>query len=117
MNTVRIYNPVKQGRDQDPDGVFTRAWVPELGDVPARFLQEPWLWDGAARLRYPPPVVDVAAAAREARDAVWGVRRGEAFRAEAGRIVKKHASRKDPRFVNDRERPSRGDRRQMSFDL
>ncbi|WP_223428382.1 FAD-binding domain-containing protein [Tateyamaria pelophila] len=23
MNTVRIYNPVKQGRDQDPDGRFT----------------------------------------------------------------------------------------------
>ena len=25
MNTVRIYNPVKQGRDQDPAGVFTRG--------------------------------------------------------------------------------------------
>ncbi|MEM9754864.1 MAG: FAD-binding domain-containing protein, partial [Pseudomonadota bacterium] len=30
MNTVRIYNPVKQGHDQDPDGAFTRQWVPEL---------------------------------------------------------------------------------------
>jgi deoxyribodipyrimidine photo-lyase len=117
MNTVRIYNPVKQGRDQDPTGVFTRAWVPELKDVPDRFLQEPWLWEGAGRLRYPPPVVDVAEAARLARDAVWGVRRGAAFRAEAGRIVERHASRKDARFVNDREKRPRGDARQMSFDL
>ena len=27
INTVRIYNPVKQGYDQDPDGVFTRRWL------------------------------------------------------------------------------------------
>ena len=24
INKIRIYNPVKQGLDQDPDGVFTR---------------------------------------------------------------------------------------------
>jgi deoxyribodipyrimidine photo-lyase len=117
MNTVRIYNPVKQGRDQDPTGAFTRAWVPELAPVPDRFLQEPWLWEGAGRLRYPPPVVDVAAAARAAREAVWAVRRGGAFRAEAARIVARHASRKDPRFVNDREPRPKGDARQMSLDL
>jgi deoxyribodipyrimidine photo-lyase len=117
MNTVRIYNPVKQGRDQDPAGVFTRRWVPELAEVPDWVLQEPWLWEGASRLRYPPPVVDVADAARVAREAVWGVRRGAAFRAEAGRIVERHASRKDPRFVNDREKRPKGDARQMSLDL
>jgi deoxyribodipyrimidine photo-lyase len=117
MNTVRIYNPVKQGRDQDPMGIFTRRWVPELGEVPDRFLQEPWLWDGARSLRYPAPVVDVAAAARTAREAVWGARRGAAFRAEAARIVEKHASRKDPRFVNDRAPRRKGDARQMSLDL
>jgi deoxyribodipyrimidine photo-lyase len=117
MNTVRIYNPVKQGRDQDPIGVFTRAWVPELRDVPDHSLQEPWLWEGARRLDYPAPVVDVAAAARAARDAVWAVRRGGDFRDEAARVVEKHASRKDPRFVNDRERRARGDLRQMSLDL
>ncbi|MEM6852227.1 MAG: FAD-binding domain-containing protein, partial [Pseudomonadota bacterium] len=34
INTIRIYNPVKQGKDQDPAGAFTRRWLPELGEVP-----------------------------------------------------------------------------------
>jgi len=114
MNTLRIYNPVKQGLDQDPTGAFTRAWCPELREVPDGYLQTPWTWEGAPRLlgkRYPAPIVDVASAARAARAAVWGVRQGEAFRAEAERIVGKHASRKDGgagrHFVNDRA-PRRG---------
>ena len=99
MNTLRIYNPVKQGLDQDPTGAFTRAWLPELAEVPDRFLQEPWKWQGAGRLlgqAYPAPIVDVQTAARAARDAVWAVRQQDGFRPVARRIVKKHASRKPP---------------------
>ncbi|AHM05578.1 Deoxyribodipyrimidine photolyase [Roseibacterium elongatum DSM 19469] len=126
MNTVRIYNPVKQGHDQDPTGAFTRAWVPELAEVPDAFLQEPWRWEGAGRLlgrAYPAPLVDVAQAARAARERVWAVRRGDAFRAEAARIVEKHASRKDGgagrHFVNDRapRRRGGGEDRQLRMDL
>lgn len=122
MNTVRIYNPVKQGHDQDPTGTFTRRWLPELRDVPDAYLQEPWLWDGAQSLAYPPPIVDVKEAARQARDRIWAVRRGDDFRAEAARVIHKHASRKDGqgRFVNDRARRGRGkpkDDTQLSFDL
>ncbi|MBV2361281.1 deoxyribodipyrimidine photo-lyase [Thalassococcus sp. CAU 1522] len=120
INTLRIYNPVKQGHDQDPTGAFTRRWLPELAAVPDAHLQEPWTWDGAAALRYPPPIVDVAAAARVARAAIWSVRRDPDFREEAARVVRKHASRKDPKrhFVNDRAPRGRPkDSRQMSLDL
>ncbi len=122
MNTVRIYNPVKQGKDQDPQGVFTRRWVPELAEVPLEFLQEPWRWEHASRLRYPAPIVDVAGAARAAREAIWAVRKGGAFRDEAARVIEKHASRKDPQghFVNDRaprKRSAKADTRQMGFDF
>jgi deoxyribodipyrimidine photo-lyase len=126
INTIRIYNPVKQGLDQDPTGVFTRRWVPELAPVPDGFLQEPWKWPGAAGLlgrRYPEPLVDVAAAARTARDTVWGLRRNAGFAHEAARVVKAHASRADGkgRFVNDRAaRPKRAraaDAGQLTLDL
>ena len=126
INTIRIYNPVKQGLDQDPTGVFTRRWVPELAPVPDGFLQEPWKWPGAAGLlgrRYPEPLVDVAAAARTARDTVWGLRRNAGFAPEAARVVQAHASRADRtgRFVNDRAaRPKRAkmaDAGQLTLDL
>ncbi|MFP4327318.1 MAG: FAD-binding domain-containing protein [Paracoccaceae bacterium] len=124
MNTIRIYNPVKQGHDQDPTGAFTRRWLPELAEVPDAFLQQPWRWDRAGGLlgrAYPAPVVDLAAAARAAREAAWAVRQGTGFADTAAGIVEKHGSRKDRagRFVNDRaprrRKPPPGDDRQGSF--
>lgn len=114
INTPRIYNPVKQGRDQDPDGLFTRHWVPELRDVPEELLQEPWRWSGV--LNYPAPVVDVAQAARHARERIWAVRRQDGFREAAAQVVDKHASRKDRtrRFVRD---PAPKQDRQLRFDF
>ncbi|MEL7516926.1 MAG: FAD-binding domain-containing protein [Pseudomonadota bacterium] len=120
MNTIRIYNPIKQGHDQDPQGVFTRRWLPELAAVPDDLLQEPWKWEGAGNLAYPAPIVDVPAAAKAARDQIFAVRRGSAFRSEANRVIEKHASRKDPdgHFVNDRSQKRRGnDPRQKAFDF
>lgn len=120
MNTIRIYNPVKQGLDQDPTGAFTRAWLPELAGVPDRFLQEPWKWEGAGRIlgcRYPEPVVDVKEAARAARDAVWSVRKAEGFRTVAHRIVQKHASRKSPSRRSGRGASRQKPSDQLSFDF
>jgi len=94
INTVRIYNPVKQGHDQDPAGTFVRAWLPELASVPDGFIHEPWRWPGSPPLPYPPPIVDNAAAMRAARDAVHAVRRGADHREAAHRIVARHGSRK-----------------------
>ncbi|MEO0487306.1 MAG: FAD-binding domain-containing protein [Pseudomonadota bacterium] len=116
MNTVRIYNPVKQGKDQDPTGVFTRRWVPEIAHLDDSVLQEPWRAGGAAG--YPPPIVDVPAAARAARERVFAVRKGDAFRSEAKAIVKKHASRKRDRgFQRDPVPKEKPQDRQLSLDL
>ena len=96
MNTLRIYNPVKQGHDQDPHGIFTRRWVPELTGVDDRFLQEPWAAP-TSPADYPPPIINVAEAARAARRRVLDVRRAEGFRAETERVLAKHGSRRGPR--------------------
>ena len=120
INTVRIYNPVKQGYDQDPTGAFTRKWVPELKDIPDGFLQEPWTAPNADRVlgkTYPLRIVDHLASAREARDRIWAVRRGEGFRAEASDIVNKHGSRKSGIPNRGKGRQNKKGTQQLSLPL
>jgi deoxyribodipyrimidine photo-lyase len=40
-NMMRIYNPRKQVRDNDPNGEFIKKWVPELESLPAKYLDQP----------------------------------------------------------------------------
>jgi deoxyribodipyrimidine photo-lyase len=123
INTTRVYNPVKQSRDQDPDGVFIRRWLPELERVPLACLHEPWKMDPAEQRAagcvldrdYPTRIVDHEAAAREAKAKVHAVRRGDAFHAEKAVVLKKHASRKPGRDGFPRKR--RADPRQSAFDF
>lgn len=125
INTPRIYNPIKQGSDQDPTGAFIRHWLPELADVPDKHLQTPWTWDGAGRAlgkTYPEPIIDVGEAARAARDRIFSMRRS-VDRSETQRVIHKHASRKDSagHFVNDRAprkpRRTKSDSAQLTLDL
>lgn len=101
INTIRIYSPVKQGYDQDPDGIFIRLWVPELADVPDAFLHEPWTMSVEERAQscssYPDRIVDHAEAAQKAKDTLYALRRKPEARTEAKAVVKKHGSRKGSR--------------------
>ncbi len=127
INTLRIYNPIKQGQDHDPDGSFIRRWCPELAAVPLRWLHTPWLLpeieqvDAACRLGrdYPLPLVDHAEAARTARDAIWAVRRRHGFAATADTIQARHGSRRSglPQPAEQRAKARRMDPRQLDLGL
>ena len=60
----RVLNPVRQAKRHDPDGAYVRRYVPELADVDAAYVHEPWKAPAAAAPRdYPPPIDHVDAAA------------------------------------------------------
>ncbi len=62
----RIFNPVLQGEKFDKAGHYVRRWVPELTDVPDRFIHKPWeLPREDQPTDYPSPLVDLKAS-REA---------------------------------------------------
>lgn len=102
INTVRIYSPIKQVHDQDPQGDFIRKFVPELAEAPNEYIAEPHkmplMLQLAAGCRigkdYPQPIVDHSTAYRAARDRMSAVRRLDQSRVEAERVMQKHGSRK-----------------------
>tara|TARA_R110002020_G_scaffold34066_7_gene103436 strand:+ start:20632 stop:22092 length:1461 start_codon:yes stop_codon:yes gene_type:complete len=62
----RIFNPVLQGQKFDPEGAYVREFVPELAEMPAKYIHKPWqapqsvLEAAGVRLgqTYPNPIVD-----------------------------------------------------------
>lgn len=98
INTIRIYNPIKQSKDHDPDGVFIKKWVPELAKIPLPYIHEPWLVTGleAAEIGfnlsvdYPYPIIDLEKAAKFARAKIWEAQKLPAVLDEARRILSKH---------------------------
>jgi deoxyribodipyrimidine photo-lyase len=66
----RIFNPVLQGEKFDPRGEYVRHYVPEIGELPDRYIHRPWeapphvLKDKNIVLgkTYPNPIVDHGAA-------------------------------------------------------
>ena len=73
----RIFNPILQGEKFDPDGVYTKRFVPELQNLPDKFLFKPWTAPpdilSAAKVilggNYPHPIVDLDKSRKEALQA------------------------------------------------
>ncbi len=101
-NTIRIYNPTKQAQEHDPEGEFIKQWCPELAEVPAPLIAEPWrmtmmeqaLYNCRIGHDYPAPIIDLAVAAKQARDLLWGYRKQPAVKQDGKRIVSRHVRRK-----------------------
>jgi deoxyribodipyrimidine photo-lyase len=78
---LRLYNPRKQVRDQDPTGEFIREWVPELEPFPDEHLDRPERTPLSVQSAcgveigetYPAPIVDYDVARREFRERIDAV--------------------------------------------
>ncbi len=105
INTIRIYNPIKQSVDQDPDGVFIRQWIPELRNMDKTYLHTPWECPSDMN-GYPMPIVDEKLARKAASDQLYTLRKGSAAHKEkANQIVKKHGSRKKSHAKTTKQKP------------
>mmetsp|Transcript_19646 Transcript_19646/g.54802 ORF Transcript_19646/g.54802 Transcript_19646/m.54802 type:complete len:584 (+) Transcript_19646:357-2108(+) len=49
---INAFNITKQSKDYDLNGDYIRAWVPELKNVPAERIHEPWLMSKDEMRRY-----------------------------------------------------------------
>lgn len=105
INTVRVYNPVKQSQDHDPKGIFIKQWVPELQNIPPLYIHEPWTIPPleAARLQfqlgsdYPFPIVDYKQSGKQARELFWSLRDDPIIKKETNRILSIHVIQRPKR--------------------
>ncbi len=82
----RIFNPILQSQKFDPDGTYIRRWVPELVEVPAKFVHEPWRMPSEVQRvsgcvigqDYPHPIVDHAAMRQRVMDVYQRASKGTA---------------------------------------
>ncbi|MCL6260034.1 FAD-binding domain-containing protein [Aquiflexum sp. TKW24L] len=98
INTVRIYNPVKQSYEQDPTASFIKKWVPELENLPALQIHEPWKLTQFDQMvvgfelgkDYPFPIVDHELSGKMGRDLLWQAQKDEEVVRNSQRILKVH---------------------------
>jgi deoxyribodipyrimidine photo-lyase len=98
INTLRIYNPVKNGLEHDPDAQFIKKWVPELKDLDTPFAHEPYLmtemeqrfYNLTLGVDYPYPIVDVQESRKKASSTLWNLQKNSMVKTESDRILKKH---------------------------
>lgn len=93
INAIRIYNPIKQGVDHDPEGVFIKKWIPELSNMDTKFIHTPWQ-SNVSMNGYPMPIVDEKMARKSAASKIYGLRKNNSHKETAKKIVVKHGSRK-----------------------
>ena len=100
INTIRIYNPIKNSEEHDSEGVFIKTWLPELSEIPINLIHEPWKMNAIEQQfynceigkDYPFPIVNIDETRKKASDIVWSFRKKDEVKVEGERILKKHVS-------------------------
>ena len=105
INAIRIYNPIKQQADHDPDGLFVKKWIPELKNVPNDYLQYPHLMSDLLQKKtgciigksYPAPVVDLKLSSLIARKKIFSIKSLDITKKQSSIAYEMHGSRRKTR--------------------
>ncbi|WP_435415614.1 deoxyribodipyrimidine photo-lyase/cryptochrome family protein [Polaribacter aestuariivivens] len=98
LDTLRIYNPIKNSKEHDEDAAFIKKWVPELANLPTAFIHEPYLMTSLDEQfnnfhlgkNYPKTIVDINLTRKKATEILWKMKDNPDVIAENRRIFKKH---------------------------
>jgi deoxyribodipyrimidine photo-lyase len=101
VNTIRVYNPLRNTQRFDEEAIFIRTWVPELKHLPPPLAIQPHLVQGMEKtfhsfepgVDYPLPIAPEDNPDREFTQLLWSFRKKEEAK-EAGREILNRLVRK-----------------------
>jgi len=113
INTIRIYNPIKNSMELDEDAGFIKTWIPELSLVPSKLIHEPWkmsnleqeMYQVIIGKDYPYPIVDIEESRKNASEIMWSFRKNKAVKDEGIRILQKHVNNKNKKDLFNNNTP------------
>ena len=100
INMIRIYNPTKNAKEHDKEGVFIKKWIPELKKIPTPLLFEPWkmslidqeTYECKIGKDYPNPIVEISETYKYAASKLWNIKSDPKVKEESSRILQKHTN-------------------------
>lgn len=98
INLLRIYNPIKQSEEKDPNAEFISKWCPELTALPKELVHQPWtltpmeqqMFKLQLGVDYPQPIIDYTSSTKAAKDRLWGFKERDDVKQESRRIIARH---------------------------
>ncbi|HOY22195.1 MAG TPA: FAD-binding domain-containing protein [Cellvibrio sp.] len=90
INTIRVYSPLKQLMDQDPECQFIKRWVPELRSFTAEQIA---CHETMALPGYAAALVNAERNIRIMKERISVIRKSDAGKASAQQVLDKHGSR------------------------
>ncbi|MFK7860529.1 MAG: deoxyribodipyrimidine photo-lyase/cryptochrome family protein [Granulosicoccus sp.] len=105
INTLRVYSPLKQLLDQDPQAIFVKRWIPELREFDATEIAQ---YNQRILGDYPEPATDFDANTRIIRDQVYTIRKSPEGIEASAVVLEKHGSRLPGNDRNGRRRSTAG---------
>lgn len=111
INTIRIYNPLKQTADKDEDLAFVRTRIPEICTLKNDDITLLWTSKGnhlvqTLGIAYPPAMIDIMHANRIAKDILWGIAQKQETKIHARKIYIHLGSRKKTTKLRQKTRTS-----------
>ncbi|MBP2282837.1 deoxyribodipyrimidine photo-lyase [Flavobacterium sp. CG_23.5] len=98
VNMLRIYNPIKNSLEHDPECEFIKKWVPELKNLPIQFIHDPSKMTFLDQkfhnfdigIDYPKQIVNIERTRKFASDYLWGIKKNPLAKEESFRILSLH---------------------------
>ena len=100
INSIRVYNPVKQSYEKDPDAVFIKKWIPELKEINSDLIHEPWkltnidLENKKIPKHYSNPIIAPNFKNSKVKNKLWSLRKDSIVKDESKKLLRIHVRSK-----------------------